>query len=63
MVKSCPPHIISAERVGDAVLIEFADRKCALFPAALLYEILPEAIEIEDTEPIPRRVRESSRLA
>jgi hypothetical protein len=56
------PHIISADRIGDAVLIEFDDRKCALYTAALLYETLPKALEIENTEPISRPVRNSSPL-
>jgi hypothetical protein len=51
MEKDCPPHIISAERVGDGVLIEFNDRKCALYPATLLYETLPQAIAFRNTEP------------
>jgi hypothetical protein len=51
MDKSMTRHIISAERVGDAVLIEFDDRKCAMYPAALLYDILPQAIALRNAEP------------
>jgi hypothetical protein len=57
------PHIISADRISDALLIEFDDRKCALYTAAFLYEILSKAIEVENTEPISRPERKSSPLA
>jgi hypothetical protein len=51
MKKSRIPHVVSAERVGDAVLIEFSDRKCGLYTAALLHEVLHRAIELKNTEP------------
>ena len=51
MDKNFVPNVISAERVGDAVLIEFNNRKCALYSAALLYEILSRATAFKNTEP------------
>jgi hypothetical protein len=60
--KRPPPHIICADRIGDGLLIEFDNRKCALYSAALLYKTLAKAIEVENTEPITRPVRKSSPL-
>jgi hypothetical protein len=44
-----------AELVGRDLIITFADGKCALFPADLLYSTLPQAQELpqspDDTEP------------
>jgi hypothetical protein len=41
------PRIVYAERVGDDVIIEFNDGESALYPAALLLSILPQAVKIE----------------
>jgi hypothetical protein len=41
------PRVVYAERVGDDVIIEFDDGECALYPAALLLAILPQAVKIE----------------
>lgn len=41
------PRVEYAERVGDDVIIEFDDGQCALYPAALLLGILPQAVKIE----------------
>jgi hypothetical protein len=43
-----------AELVGRGLIITFADGKCALFPADLLYSTLPQAEELnelDDAEP------------
>ena len=40
-------RVFYAERVGDDVIIEFDDGVCALYPAALLLDILPQAVKIE----------------
>jgi hypothetical protein len=41
------PRIVYAERVGNDVIVEFDDEECALYPAALLLAILPQAVKIE----------------
>jgi hypothetical protein len=51
MEKTRPTRIIAAERVGDAILIEFADRSCAVYSSELLYAALPQAVELANTEP------------
>ena len=44
------PRIIEALRLRDGVLITFVDGKCALYTAALLYAMFPNADElIQDT--------------
>lgn len=43
------PRVAYAERVGDDVIIEFDDGQCALYPAALLLGILPQALKIESS--------------
>jgi len=42
------PHIVNVERVDGSVVIGFDDGKTALYPAALLYEILPRARDLTD---------------
>jgi hypothetical protein len=37
-----------AEIVGRGIIITFADGKCALFPADLLYSTLPQAEELHE---------------
>ena len=44
------PRVVYAERVGDDVVIEFNDGESALYPAALLLSILPQAVKIECSE-------------
>jgi hypothetical protein len=41
------PRIAYAERVGDDLIIEFDDGESALYPAALLLAMLPQAVRIE----------------
>jgi hypothetical protein len=51
------PHsrVKYAEIVSRGIVITFADGKCALFPADLLYATLPQAQELlelpDETEP------------
>jgi hypothetical protein len=44
-----------AEMVSRGIIITFADGRCALFPANLLYSMLPQAQELpqlpDETEP------------
>jgi hypothetical protein len=44
--------IISAERMGDSVFIEFADGKSALYSSSLLYALLPQVdpVNVSDLE-------------
>jgi hypothetical protein len=39
-----------AELVGGGLIITFADGKCALFPADLLYATLPQAQELREAD-------------
>jgi|HubBroStandDraft_6_1064221.scaffolds.fasta_scaffold1568646_1 hypothetical protein len=41
------PRIVYAERVGVDIIIEFDDGESALYPAALLLAMLPQAVKIE----------------
>jgi hypothetical protein len=41
-------EVTNAERVRGGILMTFADGKCALFPAELLYSLLPQAQEIPE---------------
>jgi len=43
------PRVVYAERVGDDVIIEFNDGGSALYPAALLLDMLPQAVKIENS--------------
>jgi hypothetical protein len=47
MESSDPVRIVSAERMKDGLLIEFEDGECAIYPMALLRDLLPQAIPIE----------------
>jgi hypothetical protein len=40
------PRIIEALRSKDGVVITFEDSKCAVYPAALLYAMFPNADEL-----------------
>ena len=44
------PHIVYVERLNGSVVIGFDDGKTALFSAALLHNILPQAKDITDLE-------------
>jgi hypothetical protein len=45
-----PARIVSAERMKDGLLIEFDDGECAVYPTALLRDLLPQAIPVEQPE-------------
>jgi len=47
------PRIVEAERMEDGVIITFDDGKCAVYPASLLYDVLPEAEAAND--PVPTK--------
>jgi hypothetical protein len=42
------PRIVYVERLGDGVIVTFDDGKCAVYPAALLYAVFPQARELRD---------------
>ncbi len=44
MQDTSTPHIVSADRIGDGVFIEFDDGRSALYSAPLLYTSLSEAV-------------------
>jgi len=50
MMDASPYRVSSAELFRDGVIITFADGKCALFPAELLYASLPQAQELSENE-------------
>jgi hypothetical protein len=45
------PKVLYAERTRDGVLIEFADGRTAFYPASLLAEMFPKAIQVEELDP------------
>jgi hypothetical protein len=40
------PRILCVDTLPNAVFVMFKDRKCAIFPAALLYATLSQAQEV-----------------
>jgi hypothetical protein len=40
------PRIVEALRIKDGVIITFEDGKCALYTAAVLYAVFPNADEL-----------------
>lgn len=44
------PRILAADRVANSLVIEFDDGKCALFPASLLHDTIPQAVQINESE-------------
>ena len=50
METDSPTRVKYAELVGRGVIITFADGKCALFPAGLLYSTLPQAQELREVD-------------
>lgn len=54
MERLSDPHILCVDTLPNAIFVMFKDRKCAVFPAALLYATLSLAQEvIPDEEPEP----------
>lgn len=51
METKAPPQIVTAERMGGAIFIEFDDGNCGLYSGPLLYELLPEAAAVGSSEP------------
>ena len=45
------PRVVSAQRTGDGVLIEFDDGNAAFYPASLLAEVFPQALPLEELDP------------
>jgi hypothetical protein len=43
--------ITAAERLNDGVLIRFEDGRYVLYSAALLYQLIPQAQERDETAP------------
>jgi len=43
-------QIACVDTMDGGVLVEFEDGKCALYSAALLRDVLPQAVEFEVTE-------------
>jgi hypothetical protein len=42
------PRIINAERLGGDLVIAFEDGKSAIYPAAMLYAIFPQATQLDE---------------
>jgi len=50
MESGAQPRVKYAELVARGLIITFADGKCALFPADLLYATMPQAQELREAE-------------
>jgi hypothetical protein len=50
MKTASQPRILSAERLGDGVIITFNDGKSAIYPGSLLYTILSQAVEVKESD-------------
>lgn len=50
MVVPIEPRILSADRLDGALLIAFDDGGCALYSAALLVAMRPQADQVSDTD-------------
>jgi hypothetical protein len=50
MAEASSTQVCAVELYRDGILITFADGKCALFPADLLYASLPQAQELCKTD-------------
>ena len=44
------PHVLSADRLDDSIIITFDDGRCAMYSSALLYATLQQAEELYDPE-------------
>lgn len=42
-------RIVVAERLNEGLVVKFVDGKCAFYSAALLYTLLPQAQELDET--------------
>jgi hypothetical protein len=49
-IKPPPLRVVTAERTGGGVLIEFDNGDTAIYPASLLASIFSQAIELEETD-------------
>ena len=47
------PRIVDADRLAGDLVIAFEDGKTAVYPAAILYAILPQANELNDNSFYP----------
>jgi hypothetical protein len=56
------PQIVAVEKLRDGVLIEFDDRKCAIYTASLLHTYIPQAIKVRNIEPRNSTNRERAGL-
>jgi len=56
------PQIVAVEKLRDGVLIEFDDRKCAIYTASLLHTYIPQAIKVKNIEPRNSTNRERAGL-
>jgi hypothetical protein len=50
MGTSYSPRVTEAERANGDVIVTFDNGKCALFTAALLWSILPQAQEVIESD-------------
>ena len=54
METTIAPRILYAERLRGGVVITFEDGKSALYPAALMYDMLPQAERLDEGESTER---------
>jgi hypothetical protein len=51
MESSDAPRIVHVDRMSNAVAITFEDGRCALFTGPLLYATLPDAVDLNCSDP------------
>jgi hypothetical protein len=44
------PRILATERLNDGVIVQFADGRCVFYSASLLYAMIEEAQEQDETQ-------------
>jgi hypothetical protein len=48
-MENLTPYVMQAERLNGAVVITFDDGKCAVYSAALLYAMFPQADRVDES--------------
>jgi len=43
--------VLNVDKVRDGILVEFSNLQCVIYPTALLLEMIPAAIKVEDSAP------------
>jgi hypothetical protein len=43
-------RVIDVDRIGGDIIVYFSDGKCAIYPTSLLWELLPRAREMTESD-------------